>query len=402
MISFLAALKFIAPHVLNILSDLIAKWNHTVPTGQGKIFWQDFDLIVSKVSKLPLSHKFEKLIIDLQTMEPDSNLLVKIMKAFDEEWNELCKKETELCLLEFIQDKKFHLNHSERKIHKALNHFRDAHAAHLIYPRMIEVKKPGVKLIDDALLCLERMRPTRLIAKSGMLYCLSLNNVVFNSCHFTENSHHLPASFYQVYKLGKDFTTCNNYGSGKTLSVTPNSEFITEEYFKDYYGKNLRETSMFDLCNFKEYNSEHLLSYDLNMRPNKIVYKLLGTSIASLDIVLGKVIYWIISVYRKHDSKLSISALKEKITKDPFKYVGCYFLFSRPDILFKRTIYADWRLEEDFDKLKMLIELYRSEIQRGNLDFNDSMCLHTSGECTCNRCEELIIVSKSNNFKRSE
>lgn len=367
-------LVFLAPHILSILSDLVAKWNHDVPDEMMKTFWCDFDLVKTKFDSLPMSMSFEEKIKSLEKRVPDSSFFVEIMQSFSLEWNLLCEREVDKCVVLLSNDLSFNIDSYKSEFTKTMKKFQSSWRAHLMMPRFIEQTKPGISIIDDALLCVERMMPNRLIAKSGMLSTQTL--LPFWIHYQSGDTMSVPRTFFEIYNVEHGFgfksfetSVILNYGHWFTV---PRIDFITKEYFKSVFHKDLNSVTMFELANLECDLTHRGVFYDPNIKPGQIFQKILGSSITSLELVICKMSVWLIQSYRRTYPGFSILKAREKTHEGPFYYVEKLEDFMQPYRLYqmsKRHSVNTNKLELDFKKLNVLMTLFRSEISRGNVTF---------------------------------
>lgn len=374
MAIILDVLIFLAPHLLSILSDLVAKWNHDVPESMMKLFWQDFDLVKTKFATLPMSASFREKIKDLEKEIPDSSFFVQIMETFSSEWNVLCAKEVDNCISLLSNDLGFSLDTYKTSLTRSMKGFESSWKAHLLMPRFVEQSRPGLSIIDDAMLCVERMLPNRFIASSGMLSTQTL--LPFWLHYQSGHTMSVPRSFFDIYNVEygfgyKSFPTCvvMNYGH---WFVTPKIDFITKDYFTDVFHKELDVVTMYELANLECDLTYRGVFYDINMKPSQIFQKILGSSITSLEMVISKMSSWLVSSYIRSNPGTTTLDAYEKTHSGPFYYVDKLEDFMQPYRLYqlsKQHEVNTKRLELDFRKLNTLISLYRSEVSRGNVKF---------------------------------
>jgi len=154
--------------------------------------------------------------------------------------------------------------------------------------------------------------------------------------------------------------------------ATPKIDFVTENYFKSVFNVGLHELNMFKLSQLTGVDKDHTLNLDVNMKPSQIFQKILGSSVTSLELVITKMAVWISAVYLKKNPGVSqVEAIERAMTK-PFLYVGSLLEFKTPYALFKRLSanqVEPERLELDFHRLISLLELFKSEVQRGTVEF---------------------------------
>lgn len=343
--SAIKTMKFLGPHLLNMLQDAVGKWNHEIPDEMIDEANNQYKLLISKVP-------FDYNAVDLRSVDikPD-DFLDLFLQARD--W---IKRKYESVIRECVRALVFE---KEIEPFELMKH-QLAFSAWLSMGGNFK----GDKIVEDAILCVQRMNPNRLIAPSGTLILRDLVPVF----HVNPSDRMLAEMFS---KLGKmyEFRNHTKFIPGfmrlsggrapdiEVLELKPLNMHLGIDVLEDAYGVTLKKLSNWDLMTLD--CDINWLKEDPNLSQNGIMNKILGSSITSLSTVISDMLVWMCLQFdeiKDLDARLSV------VRSGMWDSVDDIVDFVVPERLYggaNRMQRGKRLLTRDFEKLEMLLDLYQ-------------------------------------------
>jgi hypothetical protein len=352
-----------------MLKDAVAKWNDEVPFNSVEDFWRDYDRITGKLVKLPnYNEATEGVVEKMRERSPEPEIFVEVMDAtkkyFDFNFVNIARD----LVSAYVSRDQDRIVTTYSKIKESGQTFVCSQKADLLLSGSGADARQEVRLIDDALLALDRIYPNRKIAPSGTLILRDL--VTVNHMNVTESDLSIMRlKFKSLY----NFRVHSGYMCPTSVCLSPKSSYISEEVIQEIYGITLDNLSVFGLIESERGNSPWFITEDPNISISAILSKITGSSMTSLSTVVSDLVGWVSMVYLSRYQCTPEIAL-EATRKNPWMTVPDAMLFISPHLLYCCAIESKStpsRLVEDFKMMTRFMELYRIYMaSHAGVDFN--------------------------------
>jgi hypothetical protein len=136
-------------------------------------------------------------------------------------------------------------------------------------------------LIEDSLLALSRVRPSRILSLSGSLCIRDVTSyqLICNEAELTEINN-ISQLYYHI--ISRKMNKVGDKGVKHFIvELIPKYRYMNDVISQSLYGRNLDKLSMGDILNWDDD-----YAFDHNFSPLSIYNKLIGSSISSLDFVM--------------------------------------------------------------------------------------------------------------------
>jgi hypothetical protein len=357
----LPGLKFLAPHILNIIKDAVDQFNPGVSSDMVDLYDKVIDNIGHKLKVLP---EFDQVMDDKKidsicraTRSADS--ILKFGDAantyFQHHYNDI--------LLGYLYGVCSNSDGLKMRVMNKLSgmmsQFETSKAMNGILP-ILEPMNRKVLLIEDALLALARIHPRRQLSSFENLVVQDLEiHTVYNLSEIeADNRAQLLSGFYKV----------DHYSSRMSISVTvftPCTEIISGSLLSEIYGMNLLESPVLSVMKARPLSEYDFISEDPNLSVDRLIGKVLGASITSLSTVCFDLFSFMAeNLARSGYIKGNPDEIKKKsielVMKGPWRAIDDATVFMSPVDLYRRADEGQsLRLSEDFATLTDFLQVYR-------------------------------------------
>jgi hypothetical protein len=359
--------RFLGPHLLTMIQDAVKKWNSDIPSTHNLDFLNEIILISSKlehldgfsIDKIPavggktMSEVIEECKTPPYSIKDLEGLHHAVKSYFEWNFRNTCND-----IIKSVCDKNMD-RVVDRCVYadKMVRHFQTSFSMGILAgPLNLNVQNE-IRIIDDALLALTRIRPSRKVAPSGTLVMRDIHTIFYPDVNERDYQGML-TSFSSVYTIHR-YSSIIGYSG---VRLVPKQAYIEDRSLNPIYGISLAEMTIMDMMalNYKDTLPWYVLN-DENFSPDAILNKILGSSVSSLSTVIVDVMVFM-SISLKDSTSLTVPEIDSKIRIGPWTAVEDSMLFISPTDLYHsipNSSRSRQNLGSDFDRMGELIELYK-------------------------------------------
>jgi CRISPR/Cas system-associated exonuclease Cas4 (RecB family) len=348
-----------------MIKDAVNKWNHLVPENRAIEFWGDFDLLKTKLMELPNYDEFFKEVIEqMELADAHSTqfleLGVRTKMYLDKNFIQISRSLIH-AIVHRDQDEKHQVF---KKIKRLTRQFQISFNMDKVFEDSTSSSKESVRLVEDALLAIDRIMPERKLAPSGTLIIRDLVSV--NHMSVTKSDlEKMVVKFKSLYKIR---VTTSAFGP-TSVCLVPLCHYVSDEVISEIYGLTLCTMTVRDLTKLDTDELEWFVREDPNISITAITSKVIGSAVTSLSTVVCDLVSWMTQVYlvemRSRNESPSIEECMEINRVGPWAHVQDTMLFMSPIELYRSLNKSDVpsiRIQEDFKVMRQLLELYQIQV----------------------------------------
>lgn len=359
--AYVKVAKFLGPHLLSMMRDAVKRWNNEIPISAASAYEMDVAIIRSKLVHLD-SYDTEVYGVNLEKMV--DQLLDKPYKIenLDALYHALkvrlegdFAKSSASYVRGLVDNNLDLITKSLIDAERSAEFFKSSMKVGVMPgPLNLDVNQQ-VRMIDDALLALTRIRPDRLLAPCGTLVLRDMHVIYYPDVSHSDLEYmkQILAEMYQI----QYFPTMFGYNG---VRLIPRSRVIDEKVINSIYGRSFRDATIASLLSIDQDTLPWFVRCDQNISPDAIINKIVGSSVSSLSTVIVDVVMYM-TICLKHEG-VQDQFLEDYVRFRPWQIVKDTLLFISPTDMYSTVgdEKRSWsRINSDFDKMSSLIELYK-------------------------------------------